>query len=89
MRNASSERTPLRQSADWGKRFQTIHHRSVDVARGRKPPTPRTSKHIARRPARMWCRLKDRRRLATRYDKLARNHLAGALIAAAVTYWIN
>ena len=38
---------------------------------------------------RMWCRLKDWRRLATRYDKLARNYLAGALIAAAVTYWIN
>ncbi len=31
---------------------------------------------------RMWCRLKDWRRIATRYDKLARNYLSGAYIAA-------
>lgn len=36
---------------------------------------------------RLWCRLKDWRRVATRYDKLARNFLSGALIAAAITYW--
>jgi len=38
---------------------------------------------------RMWCRIKDWRRVATRYDKLARNYLSGAYLAAAVTYWIN
>lgn len=38
---------------------------------------------------RMWGRLKDRRRLATRYDKLGRNFLATALIAATLTYWLN
>ncbi|MCP4620789.1 MAG: transposase, partial [Bradyrhizobium sp.] len=38
---------------------------------------------------RMWCRLKDWRRIATRYDKLARNYLSAAFIAAAVTYWLN
>ena len=38
---------------------------------------------------RMFCRLKDFRRIATRYDKLARNFLAGILIAAAVTWWLN
>lgn len=38
---------------------------------------------------RMWCRLKDWRRIATRYDKLARNFLSAALIAATVTYWLN
>jgi transposase len=38
---------------------------------------------------RMFCRLKDFRRIATRYDKLARNFLAGVLIAAAVTWWAN
>jgi transposase len=37
----------------------------------------------------MWCRLKDFRRVATRYDKLARNYLAGALIAATCAYWCN
>lgn len=38
---------------------------------------------------RLWCRLKDWRRVATRYDKLARNFLAAALIAATITYWCN
>ena len=36
---------------------------------------------------RLWCRLKDWRRVATRYDKLAANFLSGALIAATITYW--
>jgi transposase len=38
---------------------------------------------------RMWCRLKDWRRIATRYDKLARNYLSAACIAAVFSYWIN
>ncbi len=38
---------------------------------------------------RMFCRLKDFRRIATRYDKLARNFLAGTMIAAALIWWIN
>ena len=36
---------------------------------------------------RLWARLKDYRRVATRYDKLADNFLAGVLIAAIVSYW--
>ncbi|MDD3838406.1 MAG: IS5/IS1182 family transposase, partial [Phenylobacterium sp.] len=35
----------------------------------------------------LWARLKDYRRVATRYDKLADNFLAGVLIAAIVSYW--
>jgi len=38
---------------------------------------------------RLWCRLKDWRRIATRYDKLARNFLSGALIAATIAFWCN
>ncbi len=38
---------------------------------------------------RMFARLKDFRRIATRYDKLARNFLAGALIVATVVWWLN
>ncbi len=34
-----------------------------------------------------FCRLKDWRRIATRYDKLARNFLAAASLVAAL-YWI-
>lgn len=41
------------------------------------------------RVERMWCRLKDFRRIATRYDKLARNYLAGVFIAAICAYWIS
>jgi len=36
---------------------------------------------------RMFARLKDFRRIATRYDKLARNFLAGILLAAAAIWW--
>jgi putative transposase len=36
---------------------------------------------------RMFCRLKDWRRIATRYDKLAINFTAAVLIAAIVTWW--
>jgi transposase len=38
---------------------------------------------------RCFCRLKDFRRVATRYDKLARNFLAGVHLAALVAYWLN
>jgi len=36
----------------------------------------------------MFCRLKDYRRIATRYDKLATNFLAAIYLAAAVTWWL-
>ena len=36
---------------------------------------------------RMYGRLKDFRRIATRYDKLARNFLAGVLLAALLIWW--
>lgn len=36
----------------------------------------------------MFCRLKDFRRVATRYDKLARNYLSAVHLAAAVAFWL-
>jgi transposase len=33
------------------------------------------------------CRLKDFRRAATRYDKLAANVLSGVALAAAIAFW--
>lgn len=36
----------------------------------------------------VFCRLKDFRRVATRYDKLARNYLSTIAIATMVAYWI-
>lgn len=38
---------------------------------------------------RMFCRIKDFRRIATRYDRLARNFLAAVCIAATVSYWLR
>lgn len=35
----------------------------------------------------MFCRLKDFRRVATRYDKLATNFLSAAALAAVVAFW--
>ena len=37
---------------------------------------------------RMFCRLKDFRRIATRYDRLATNFLAAVCLAATVSYWL-
>lgn len=38
---------------------------------------------------RMFCRLKDFRRIATRYDKRADIFLSAILLAAVLTWWIN
>lgn len=35
-----------------------------------------------------FCRLKDFRRIATRYDRLARNYLASICLVAAIVWWI-
>jgi transposase len=37
---------------------------------------------------RMFCRLKDFRRVATRYDRNAANFLAAVCIAATVSFWL-
>ena len=37
---------------------------------------------------RMFCLLKDFRRIATRYDRLAKNYLAAVCLAATVSYWL-
>ena len=57
----------------------------------RRAPIPydRTAYRARNLVERLWCRLKDWRRIATRYDKLAANYLSGALIAASITYWCN
>ena len=37
---------------------------------------------------RMFCRLKDFRRVATRYDRIATNFLAAVCLSAIVSYWL-
>ncbi|MBK5960174.1 hypothetical protein CCR97_18470 [Rhodoplanes elegans] len=57
----------------------------------RKQPIPydRIAYRRRNRIERMFSRLKDFRRVATRYDKLGRNFLAGAMLAATVAWWLN
>ena len=59
-----------------------------NLTRKRKHPFDRAAHRLRNVVERTLCRLKDRRRIATRYDKLARNFLASVAIAAIVTYWI-
>jgi putative transposase len=56
----------------------------------RKHPHPfdRTLYRLRNTIERTFCRLKDWRRIATRYAKLARNFLAGVLLASVVIYWL-
>ena len=37
---------------------------------------------------RRYCRLKDFRRIATRYDKLGRNYFSALCLVAAVAFWL-
>ena len=62
------------------------------------PPNPtRKNPHAYDRVAyksrnlieRMFCRLKDFRRIATRYDKRADTFLAAVFIAATLVWWLN
>ena len=75
--------------------------RSFLDARGTKPVIPNKSNRKHRFPfdaelyrlrniiERTFCRLKDFRAIATRYDKTARNFLADLCLIAALCYWIN
>jgi transposase len=60
------------------------------IARRKSPITYDRKVYRARNLIeRMFARLKDFRRVATRYDKLAKNFLASVLIAATLLWWLN
>ena len=63
----------------------------IPSIRRRKPLIPYDAAAYRERNLieRMFCRLKDFRRIATRYDKLARNFLASVLLAATLIWWLN
>ena len=75
--------------------------RAAVSERGTKPVIPNKSNRVVRHRfdrraykgrnviERSFCRLKDFRRIATRYDKLGRNFFAAVQLAALVAYWIN
>ena len=55
----------------------------------RKVPIPHDAQRYKLRNVieRTFCRLKDFRGIATRYDKTARNFLAAVCLVSAITYW--
>ena len=63
----------------------------IPSIRRRKPLIPYDEHTYRQRNLieRMFCRLKDFRRIATHYDKLARNFLAGVILAATLIWWLN
>ena len=83
------------------KGYDADHLRSFLDARGTTPVIPNKSNRKRRFPfdqalyqlrniiERTFCRLKDFRAIATRYDKTARNFLAGLCLVAALCYWVN
>jgi len=62
----------------------------VPNKRNRKQPFSFNKKAYKqrRRIENAFCRLKDFRRIATRYDRLARNFLASICLVAALVWWI-
>ena len=63
----------------------------IPTATSRRAPIPYDVATYRRRNTveRLWARLKDFRRVATPYDKLAANFLTGVQIAALIAYWPN
>ena len=59
------------------------------TSRAKPIPYDRRLYKARNRIERMWCRIKDWRRIATRYDKLARNFLSAAYLAAIFACWLN
>ena len=56
--------------------------------RKRPHPFDRTAYKLRNVVERTFCHLKDFRRVATRYDRLARNYKAAVTLAAIIAYWL-
>lgn len=52
-------------------------------------PVDRKTYSLRNRIERFFNKIKNSRRVATRYDKLARNFFATAILAATVIWWLN
>ena len=88
---------PERLLADKGYDANSLRKRLADSAteavipstRSRKTPIPYDAEAYRERNRieRTFCRLKDRRRIATRYHKLAANFASAVAIAATIIWW--
>ena len=91
-------KTPQRLLAD--KAYDSAELRSQLEARGAKPVIPNRNNRLQPFPFNKrlyklrwrieaaFNRIKDFRRIATRYDKLARNYLASVCLVAALVWWL-
>ena len=72
---------------------QFLHERGTspiipnNPTRKRFHPFDRTAYRQRNLVERMFCRLKDWRRVATRYDKLAKSFQSAFIIAAIIIWW--
>jgi transposase len=63
----------------------------IPSTRARRRPYPLNRRAYRRRNVieRMFGRMKDWRRIATRYDRLARNFLSAIALVATVCFWLS
>ncbi|HHX90248.1 MAG TPA: transposase, partial [Paracoccus sp.] len=90
---------PRRLLADRGYDANSLRHRLaaaqteavIPSTRSRKVPIPHDAIAYKARNLieRAFCRLKDWRRIATRYDKLARNFASAVALAATIIWWCD
>ncbi len=92
-------RTKAAKKLLWDKAYDSAELRQWLDERGTKPVIPnksnrkqpfrfdRKSYKYRHRIENAFCRLKDFRRIATRYDRLARNFLASVCLVAAIVWW--
>ena len=85
---------PHRQSGDTDAFRALLAERRIEAvipsSARRKRPCPLNREAYRRRNLieRMFCRLKDWRRIATRYDRLAENFVAALALVATICFWI-
>ena len=88
--NAPQEFLDRHGQGDWGELDEHGTKPVIPNRSNRKQPF-RFSKPVYKLRWRIeaaFNRLKDFRRIATRYDKLARNYLGSVCLAAALVWWI-
>ena len=81
-----SDADPLRRSLRQAGAVPVIPGRSSRKRRIRYDRERYRGRHLIENA---FCRIKDFRRVATRYDKLAANFLSGVALAAALTFWLE
>ena len=72
---------------DWLSRDQAGHSNKIN----RRKPYPHNKRAYRHRNKieRMFCRLKDARRIATRDEKCANNFLSVVCLVALISFWLN